>query len=310
MSSPLAGLVSITATDGLQLPALHFASAKATKRLVVWLHGMGSSGIFYPVAHTNALAAAFTTRGIALLGLQNRGGGMLQGVRYLDEAGERQKRLQGTSHELIADCVHDIDGALAWAKAQGYTELYLAGHSTGANKVALYSYLKPKNHFSAYVLYGGGDDTGIWYEELGSERFHRALAAAKSQVRAGNGEALAPYDTVHDYFSYQSLADILDPDGNYNTFPFHESGNARLGTKKLWREYHSISKPTLVIYGAQDEYCLPSVEACLELLKREAPAGIPFSFQTIPGGDHGCYGRESELATAIASWLATAASFA
>jgi pimeloyl-ACP methyl ester carboxylesterase len=270
---------------------------------MVWLHGMGSSGIFYPVAHTNALAEAFVSRGVGFLGLQNRGGGMLQGVRYIDEAGEKQKRLQGTTHELIADCVYDIDGAVAWARAAGYDELYLGGHSTGANKVALYSYRKPKNPFAKFVLYGGGDDTGISYEELGPERFRHALAEAQRLVKAGKGEELAQPELIGGYFSYQSIADLLDPDGNYNTFPFYESGHERLGTKPLWREYKSITKPTLVIYGALDEYCRPDVPSCLAVLQHEAPAGVPFTFKTIDGGDHGCYQHELELAAAVAGWV-------
>jgi pimeloyl-ACP methyl ester carboxylesterase len=302
-STPLAELITVTAADGLMLPALYYQPKTTTKRLVIWLHGMGSSGIFYSTAHTNALAAAFTGSGTAFLGLQNRGGGMLQGIKYLDEAGEKQKRTGGTTHELIAECVHDVDGAVSFAKSQGCTELYLAGHSTGANKIALYSYLKPKNDLSGYVLYGGGDDTGMFYEDMGPESFKRMLEEAKHQTEAGHGADLAPVEVMGDYFSYQSAYDILNPDGGYNTFPFYEAQNKRLGTKELWREYKSLNKPTLVIYGAADEYCRPSVSACLDILKREAPAGVNFSFQTIPGGDHGCYRHEPELAEAIAGWV-------
>lgn len=311
---PLATLAIVTATDGLQLPALFYEpqnqpdapAAKPTRRLVIWLHGMGSSGIFYAVNHTNALAAAFTATGTAFLGLQNRGGGMLQGIRYFDEAGDKQKRLQGTSHELIAECVHDIDGAIAYARAAGYTELYLAGHSTGANKVALYSYLKPPadNPLAGYVLYGGGDDTGLFYEDLGPDRFHAALTEARRQIAAGHGADLAPFDTMGDHFSWQSIADILDPDGHYNTFPYHEAQNHRLGTKPVFREYRSIAKPTLVVYGAQDEYCRPDVPTITRLLKRECPDPANFTFATIPDADHGCYQHEPELAGTIASWVA------
>src|SRR5689334_9809534 len=106
-ANPLAQLITVPATDGLQNPALYYEPAAATKRLVIWLHGMGSSGIFYAVDHTNALAAAATNADTAFLALQNRGGGMLQGIRYFDETGTKQKRLQGTSHELIADCTAD-----------------------------------------------------------------------------------------------------------------------------------------------------------------------------------------------------------
>jgi pimeloyl-ACP methyl ester carboxylesterase len=180
----------------------------------------------------------------------------------------------------------------------------LGGHSTGANKTALYHYLQPKNPFAGYVLYGGGDDTGLYYENLGPARYRKTLDTARQKVASGHGADLAPFEAMDDYFSYQSIVDILDPDGGYNTFPFYETQHQPLGKKPLWREYQSITKPTLVIYGERDEYALPDVLTALAILKRQAPPGIDFTFQTIPDGDHGCYQHEPELAQAIAAWLA------
>jgi pimeloyl-ACP methyl ester carboxylesterase len=300
---PLAELLTITATDGLLLPALYYQPLASTKRAVIWLHGMGSSGIFYATDHTNALAQAFVDTGTALIALQNRGGGMLQGVKYIDEAGEKQKRLQGTSHELIAECILDIDGAVEFAQAEGFTELYLGGHSTGANKVALYSYLKPDNPFTGYILYGGGDDTGHYYEDFGAERFNHILTKAREQIKAGQGEDVAPVEFFGDHFSYQSIVDIMDPDGGYNTFPLYETLNQRIGTKELWREFKSITKPTLVVYGALDEYVKPDVATGMEILKQQATDRDLFTFRTVEGGDHGCYKHEPELAGVIADWI-------
>jgi pimeloyl-ACP methyl ester carboxylesterase len=301
--APLAQLVTVTATDGLLLPALLFEPARPTARIVIWLHGMGTSGVIYSPDHTNAIASALTATGTAFLALQNRGAGILQGIKYFDEAGERQKRIQGTSHELIRDCIHDVEGALAFAGHKGYTDYLLGGHSTGANKTALYNYLKPENAFSGYIIYGGGDDTGIFYEDLGSERFHQVLATSKRQIDAGHGEHMAPTELFEGHFSYQSIYDLLGPDGDYNVFPFYEAQHARLGSKLLFREFKSITKPALVVYGAADEYCRPDVATCLSLLARECSDPKLFTFQTIPGADHGCYQHEPELGGTIAKWV-------
>lgn len=299
-----AELVTVTATDALQLPALLFEPEQTSRRMVIWLHGMGSSGIFYGVNRTDALAQALTERQTAFLGLQNRGGGMLQGIKYLDEAGELQRRVVGTTHELIADCVKDIDGAIEFAAKRGYTELYLAGHSTGANKAALYNYLVPENPFLGFVLFGGGDDTGIYFEELGEQHFHKLLDEARAKVKAGQGEELAPKAEMGDYFSYQSIVDILDPDGGYNTFPFFEAqSGTKLATKPLFREYSSISKPMLVLYGENDEYAKPTAKDCLELLRAHTKNPERTDYQLIPGADHGAYQHETEAADAIAAWV-------
>jgi alpha-beta hydrolase superfamily lysophospholipase len=303
-TGPLAQLVTITASDGLMLPTLYFQPLAPAKRAVIWLHGMGSSGVIYSPEHTNALAEAFIDRGIAFIAMQNRGAGMLQSVKYLDEDQEKQKRLQGTSHELIADCVHDIDGAVAFAKSAGHTQLYLGGHSTGANKTALYNYLKPDNAFAGYILYGGGDDTGQYYEEFGKERFEAVRAEAEAKVEAGQGTDLAPFKLLDDYFSYQSIADILDPDGGYDTFPYYETVHGKLGKKQLWREVHSIFKPTLVVYGEQDAYAKPSPAEALEIFKQHVAEPAKFTYELIPGADHGSYGHEADLAKVVADWVA------
>jgi pimeloyl-ACP methyl ester carboxylesterase len=302
-NGPLAQLVTVTATDGLLLPALYFQPLAPTKRVVIWLHGMGSSGVIYSTDHTNAIAQALIDRGVAFLAMQNRGAGMLQRVKYFDEAGEKQKRLQGTSHELIADCVYDIDGAVAFARGAGHSDLYLGGHSTGANKIALYNYLKPDNPFAGYVIYGAGDDTGLYYEEFGPERFDAVRAEAQKQIANGHGADLAPVELFGDYLSYQSIADILDPDGGYNTFPYYESTHGKLGKKQLWREVHSITKPTLVVYGEQDEYAKPSPAVALEIFKQHVADGTKFTYELIPGADHGCYQHEPELSKVIADWV-------
>jgi pimeloyl-ACP methyl ester carboxylesterase len=250
-NGPLAQLVTVTATDGLLLPALYFQPLAPTKRVVIWLHGMGSSGVIYSTDHTNAIAQALIDRGVAFLAMQNRGAGMLQRVKYFDEAGEKQKRLQGTSHELIADCVYDIDGAVAFARGSGHSDLYLGGHSTGANKIALYNYLKPDNPFAGYVIYGAGDDTGLYYEEFGPERFDAVRAEAQKQIANGHGADLA----------------------------------------------------TLVVYGEQDEYAKPSPAVALEIFKQHVADGTKFTYELIPGADHGCYQHEPELSKVIADWV-------
>jgi pimeloyl-ACP methyl ester carboxylesterase len=138
---------------------------------------------------------------------------------------------------------------------------------------------------------------------MGDHKFHHALSEAKRLTAEGRGGELAPFDWMEDYFSYQSVADILDPNGNYNTFPYYESQHGRLGTKPLWGELGSIAKPTLVVYGAADQYCYPDVPTCLEILKRNAPKGVKFTYKTIPGADHSCYQHEPELAAVIAEWV-------
>jgi pimeloyl-ACP methyl ester carboxylesterase len=300
---PLAQLLTITANDGLMLPALYY-SAGPESPLVIWLHGMGSTGSFYAVERTNALASALLAKSISFLALNNRGAHFLQGVKFLDKTGEYQKRLQGTSHELIAESIFDIEGAINFAKSNSHSSLFLVGHSTGANKICVYNYHSQNNPFKGYVLFGGGDDTGLFYEQLGRDRFFDLMQESKSKVEQGQGAHLVPERYNVGPFSYQSLDDILDPDGDYNTFPFIEqSTGVKLSTKPLFREFKSIDKPTLVMYGSEDEYCPPSAAVAENTLKSVAPHPDLFTFELIPEADHSAHGHEPRLASLITKWI-------
>jgi pimeloyl-ACP methyl ester carboxylesterase len=301
--------VSLLSTDNLKLPGLLYTPDKATKQAAVWLHGMGDSGAFYNPERINALGRALTDKGIAMLAFNNRGAHNSKSLYIIDESlPEDERRLQlGTHYEVISDSVKDIDGAADFLKAKGYNELYLMGHSTGANKVCVYDAHARHNPFGKYVLAGPGDDTGLFHEELGDKKFWKALEYAKQKVKAGKGEHVMPEYTGMHPFSAQAAADILDPEGNYNTFPLYEATTKRLGKKPLFAEYSKLIKPTLVIYGENDEYTYTGggTETALAVFRNFTnPAALAYSkFVAVPKTDHGFHGQEELFAKTVASWL-------
>jgi len=301
-------LVSLAATDKVKLPGLLYGPDRPTKKVAVWLHGMGSS-VFYSTTFTNALGKALTDKKIALLTFNNRGAYNSKSLRIADETlPEADGRLEGGSHfELISDCVKDIDGAVNFLQAQNYSELYLLGHSTGANKICAYHVRAASNPFSKYVLAGPGDDSGLYFQALGPKRFWRALKYAAQAVSNGDPLHIMPkYSGMHP-FSAQSARDIMNPDGAYNTFPFYEYTNERLGKKPLFEEYRSIDKPTLVIIGEQDEYAYTAGSASQALkifLKHTSNAMLKqVDFQLVPGADHSFHDTETVFARQVSDWL-------
>src|SRR6185503_9027609 len=116
----------------------------------------------------------------------------------------------------------DIDGAIEFLEAQGYEEFYLIGESTGANKICVYNYYKPNNKISKYVLLSGGDDTGIYYDQLGKERFNKLLNESEEMIKNGKGTDLILELLLEEIFAYVGFYDIANPDGDYNCFPFME----------------------------------------------------------------------------------------
>lgn len=292
-------LVQIKTEDGLTLPGTLF-EAKGSKKAAIHLHGNGSSSVFYTRNLRPEQVEALNQKGISFLLFNNRGAGY---VRKLDveKNGEVERKRFGMAYELIKDCIKDIDAAINLLEKQGYKEFYLIGESTGANKICVYHYYKPKNKVSKYVMIGGGDDAGIYYDLLGKENFFKLLKKAKDKVRKGEGEEIICEILPDNIFSYQGFYDIANPDGDYNNFPFLEATeNLNLSKKPLFRHFKSISKPTLVIYGEKDEYAWENAPEKMELLKKEKPE---FDYQVIKDGDHALSGHQKETANLIAKWL-------
>jgi pimeloyl-ACP methyl ester carboxylesterase len=297
---PPCRLVRFEATDGVSLAGLLYEPRRVSTRAIVWLHGTGGASIF-DSKRTNILGDLFTRRGFAFFPFNNRGAHLLRNLR----AGTKSVG-GGMAYERIRDCVPDIDGALRELRRRGYRDVTLIGHSTGANKIAVYDHYKPRNPVKRYVLLAGGDDTGLLYQELGARRFAAALAKARAMVRARRGEELAPKSVLPMLMSWRSFLDMADPDGDYNVFPFVEVlRGIRLSRRRPFRYVAAIRKPSLYLYGSEDEYCLGDVPGCVAALAvvvgRKATLGI------IDGADHGFGGRfggmEGDVVERVGDWI-------
>jgi pimeloyl-ACP methyl ester carboxylesterase len=293
-------LVEFTTKDGLELPGFLFGTKKPDEA-AIFLHGNGSSSVFYHQESKKPLAEALNKKGIALLYFNNRGAHYIK--KLSQTRGQKAIRKKyGMAYEKIKECVFDIDGAIAFLKKQGYKKFYLIGSSTGANKICVYNYYKPKNTVSKYILLGPGDDTGFYYDLAGKEKFWKLLDKAKDKIKKRRGGEIIPELLAHDLiFSYQGFYDIANPDGDYNVFPFLEvMKNLKISKKKLFRHFKSIKKSTFVVFGSEDEFVWGDVLRCVEIMKKYQP---DLSYEIIPGANHSFSEHREKLAEMIVNWL-------
>lgn len=312
-------LISFATSDNLSLPGLLYEPEKKTDKVAIYLHGNGSSSIFYGADEMNLFGESLNRVGVSFFPFNNRGAHWIKKLnRKVD--GEEERALYGMTYELIKECIYDIDGAIGFLKKLEYKTFYLIGGSTGANKIVVYNYYKSfdsaqnkeKNPVSKYILLSGGDDTGLYYEfefKKNKKKFFKVLNYCKKKSDQGKGKELVPkYILKEPLISYQSLYDTINPDGDYNIFPFNEYiNNLKLSRKPLFKEFKTVNKPTLVIYGELDEYCYGNAPRCVEILKKESASRRTnpklFTFKIIKGADHGFDGKEKELVEAIGDWL-------
>jgi pimeloyl-ACP methyl ester carboxylesterase len=259
---PACRLVRFETTDGAGLAGLLYEAKP--RRAIVWLHGTGGASVFES-RRTNILATEFLARGISFFPFNNRGAHLVR------RAGDR---LGGAAFERIRDCVPDIDGAVRELRRRGYRELYLAGHSTGANKIAVYDRLKARSRVQRYVLLAGGDDTALMNATPAQ------LAKAREMIRARRGDELMRNRLM----SWRAYYDIANPRGDYNVFA------------APWRQIERIRKPSLYIYGDRDEYA-PDIAGLAAHVRPSAEIVV------LEDTDHGFTGRESEVAALISEWL-------
>lgn len=285
--------------DGLTLPGLLY-QAKDSKKIAIFLHGNGSSSVFYDESENKDLPIELNKKRISLLKFNNRGAHIIKKLN-VKKTEEVDRKKFGCAYERIRDCVLDIDAAVGFLQKFGYKEFYLIGASTGANKICVYNFYRPKNIFKKYILIAGGDDTGIYYSLLGKAKFYRLLEISKRKIKNGQGEDIIKQLLPDKIFSYQAFYDIANPDGDYNCFPFSEVlTKTKLSTKSIFRYYKSIKKPTLVIYGDSDEYAARNIHKVLKILKTYQP---DFKYITVKNADHGFTGRKKKLAGEISNWI-------
>lgn len=288
--TPACELVRFEATDGLSLAGLLFEPSRKSKSVVIFLHGTGGSSVFES-KRTNVLAAEFVRAGVAYFPFNNRG------AHVMRRAGDA---LAGCAFERIRDCVFDIDGAVRELRRRGYRDITLAGHSTGANKIAVYDHYKPRNFIKRYVLLGGGDDTGLLYQELGPRRFQAALTKARAMIKARRGDELVSPSINKLPMSWRAFHDMANPDGDYNVFPILETMRGlRLSRSPRFRYLRAIRKPALFLYGENDEYCIDSTSATVAVLAEALGAKANVELAIMADADHGFGGKEAELARVI-----------
>jgi len=289
-AEPAGRLVRFETSDGVALAGLLYEPKRSTKRAIIWLHGGGGSSVFES-SRTNVLAELFVANGMAFFPFNNRGSAIVR--RAGDGFG-------GAAFERIRDCVPDIDAAIRELWRRGYRDITLAGHSTGANKIAVYDHYKPRNRARRYILLAGGDDTGLLYNELGARRFRALLAKAKVKIKTRGRLESLPHTAA--IMSWRAFYAVANPAGDYNVFPFFELiSGTKLSHRKVFRYVSGIRKPALYIYGENDQYCFGDVRQCVAILSRYVNERA--EIVVMRDADHG-FGRfEENLCIIMSNWI-------
>ncbi len=120
-------VIEITTPKNFILNGLWFGPTKP-RTAIILVHGLTGSA-FSRLPITDVLADEDT----AVITFNNRGHDIVSKKRQIVGM-ETKTTFGGTAHEVFAECIDDIEGAIRRVRKEGVKEIYLAGHSTGCQK--------------------------------------------------------------------------------------------------------------------------------------------------------------------------------
>lgn len=236
-----AHVVKFETPKGVPLNGLWFGSKKP-KQVIIFVHGMTGN-----VFSMNGVVTALAKRQTAVLTFNNRGHDIVstfkrrKGVAY-------EYGVAGTAQEVFTDSADDIQGALSYVRSIGVRDVYIAGHSTGAQKTVYWiSKTKDKRGVRGLILLGPLSD----YAEarvLNARRQVKGVAVARALIKKGTPHAMMPIIYTPDFpLDAQRFLSLNTANSIEEVFTYGQPG---VVPKKL----RGIETPMLVLLAEKDEY--------------------------------------------------------
>ena len=281
--------------DGLLNQGLFSKPEKPGKRAVLWMHGL-SAAFYNDIDLYEAVANACNKEGWGFAIFNNRGHDLIAGIRKYDGAGiNGYSYLQaGAGQEIFEESVLDIDGGINFLVEQGYSEIVVVGHSTGANKTCYFAGTQNNPHVVGVVLSGPLSDR--LDPEVSSEKREKCLAYMHKLITGGKGDELL---LGYHFFPMtpKRYISLFEPGSSEDTFDY--------GDKNPKMTYFSkITLPLLVIFPGNDEYADRPISDIKKIFDAHA-GGKLYKSVIIPGAVHKLHDKEKEAAEIIVSWIAT-----
>lgn len=286
-------LIQARTQDGLVLPGVHLP-APQKRAVLIWVPGLGGAFTSH-LARTEQLAKELGRQGVGLGVFNTRGS---YTVAHLKTAyGKSHKRIAaGEAFERFADCVLDLDAMVRTMKQFGYRKIFLAGHSTGANKVAYYG-ARTKQKLAGTILLGPVSDIPTLRHELGS-RFFPLVNRARAMVRQGRGDELLPARLAGTWFwSARRFISLAVPKQAEDTFPYYDAKRP-FPWVKHWRT------PLSVVLGGKDEFLDRPARAVLQAFDRQCTGLADYDSYLVPDAEHSFDSHSTSLARHLAQWVA------
>lgn len=277
--------------DDLILNGLFFNPKKKSNKALLFIHGF--PGNFYQNSEIIiSLAEEFQKSGLGLFSINTRGHDIIN-VTFKKSGGFS---ICGGAFEKFEDCILDIEAGIKFLNSRGFNEIFLAGISSGADKVGFYLSKTHNKSVKGGIFLSPGSNISIARKELKNE-FKSMIKKAFDMVRKNKGNELILSPRMDFPISWQRFISLYNEANNENIFPFHNK-------KAEFKLLAKIKVPVLAILGGKDEYYhIYELEKITETLKQKMEKIIKFRVVIINGANHRFKGSERKLAGMIRNWI-------
>ncbi|MBI5223535.1 alpha/beta fold hydrolase [Candidatus Micrarchaeota archaeon] len=261
------------------------------KTALIYIHGLGGDFHSNP-EKVKLLARECEKRKVGFFIFNTRGSGQINGVKKLDKSKSKGYSYApgGMCYERFEECIFDIDAMVRLTQENGYVRVVLAGHSTGANKVAYYLSKKPHRSVIGAILSGAVSDVPMFLQE---KNYRKWLKIAAKLVRDKKGEGLMPQRTAQWPICARRFLSLATEGSSEDVFQYYRE---KPDTEVLSK----INVPTLFIMGEKDEYATIEPKKILEFYRR---SNKKFETKLVRDTLHSFNGKENELANEIGKWI-------
>lgn len=276
--------VRFVTEDGLKMYGLLHLPDTDTKRVVVFIHGMHSNCF---KERDDVIAKKLSDMGIAYFSFNNRGAECI--IKLSD-------RLCGSVYEKGVDCTYDINAAIKAMEELNFNEIHLLGHSLGCSKI-LYWYNNDKKHEVASIgLLSLTDLADKTRTVLGDEKYDGFIKMANELVSANKGKEIMPREAFTLPISAGSYLALFEKGSKMD---FTNYADKNWDAKML----NSIREPIFMRYGTVYETIVQEAAEVVRIVKSKV-SNDKLDVSFIEGADHSYHGKEEELASEYADFLA------
>jgi alpha-beta hydrolase superfamily lysophospholipase len=289
-------LEEIVTNDGLVHQGIFFRpSQKASNRAILWIHGL--CGKFYGgVLMLEKIVSMCEETGIGMASFNSRGHDIAVSMHKKDSTKPSGYSYVtgGSGYEVFEECVHDIDAAVSFLVQQGFSEVILAGSSSGANKACYYAATVKDPRIAGVILLGPMSDRySSGYTQEVYEKYKNVM---QKKISEGKGDMLLD---GYDFFALtpRRWISLYVAGSKEDVFNYDDGDKALMA-------YSHIAIPLLILIGQNDEHAhIPVVEIQKQFDARAQSSH--YQSVLIDGADHGFNGKEQEVLQAITSWMSS-----